>query len=466
MGLPYPGGPQVEALAATGDARRLRLPRPMLRRDQAPVDPDYYDFSFSGLKTAVAVAAGDEARPEEASPMRTWPPPSRKRRWTCSCRRRSGPSRPPGCRRVLVGGGVAANRVSGGDGAPPGPRGAPLRASPRLSSDNGAMVARAARFRLARGEVAGPDLTADRRPPLSGAAPPRAGAGVAVLTIVHGSDLHFGEPHDAGAAEAFLDTTLEIAPDLVVLSGDFTQRAKVKSSRPPGSSSTGWPPFPWWSRRGTTTFPCTAILERLLRSLPELPALHRRAGHGDPRARGHGGGAEQRGPPAGHRERSPGCGPARRSPERPLPRSPRETCASWWRTTTWPRPRTTRGTTAPSGRAPDSRRLQGHARRPGTGGAPAPGLHRNSLDVYPGADRSRGIVIVQSGTTTSQRGRAREREKNSFNVIRASAEAFRITHWMRFDEGFRPFSEHRYPRRPHLWFAGGADGSAAPEGAS
>ena len=48
-------------------------------------------------------------------------------------------------------------------------------------------------------------------------------------------------------------------------------------------------------------------------------------------------------------------------------------------------------------------------------------LHRayigNSLDVYPGKDRKHGIVIVQSGTSTSRRGRAREAEKNSFNWI-------------------------------------------------
>ena len=46
MGLPYPGGPRVEALARGGNAKRYPLPRPMLGREGA-------DFSFSGLKTAV-----------------------------------------------------------------------------------------------------------------------------------------------------------------------------------------------------------------------------------------------------------------------------------------------------------------------------------------------------------------------------------------------------------------------------
>ena len=55
-------------------------------------------------------------------------------------------------------------------------------------------------------------------------------------------------------------------------------------------------------------------------------------------------------------------------------------------------------------------------------------LHRayigNSLDVYSGADREHGIAIVQSGTTTSRRGRARERGKELFQctfALRAHA---------------------------------------------
>ena len=47
MGLPYPGGPHLAALAKFGDPTRFPLPRPMLDR------PDL-NFSFSGLKTAVA----------------------------------------------------------------------------------------------------------------------------------------------------------------------------------------------------------------------------------------------------------------------------------------------------------------------------------------------------------------------------------------------------------------------------
>jgi len=49
LGLPYPGGPEIALMAEGGDARRFKLPRPMLNRDNL-------NFSFSGLKTAVMYA--------------------------------------------------------------------------------------------------------------------------------------------------------------------------------------------------------------------------------------------------------------------------------------------------------------------------------------------------------------------------------------------------------------------------
>ena len=50
LGLGYPGGPAVEAAARSGDAARFALPRPLIDRPGA-------DFSFSGLKTALRLAA-------------------------------------------------------------------------------------------------------------------------------------------------------------------------------------------------------------------------------------------------------------------------------------------------------------------------------------------------------------------------------------------------------------------------
>ena len=46
LGLPYPGGPVIDRLAAQGDASYVRFPRPMLKKPNL-------DFSFSGLKTSV-----------------------------------------------------------------------------------------------------------------------------------------------------------------------------------------------------------------------------------------------------------------------------------------------------------------------------------------------------------------------------------------------------------------------------
>src|SRR6185503_15756241 len=54
LGLPYPGGPELEKLAAGGDPERFALPRALLGRKDC-------DFSFSGLKTAAArLAQGAE----------------------------------------------------------------------------------------------------------------------------------------------------------------------------------------------------------------------------------------------------------------------------------------------------------------------------------------------------------------------------------------------------------------------
>jgi N6-L-threonylcarbamoyladenine synthase len=46
MGLPYPGGPQMDRLAKEGDPKAYDFPRPLLNQQND-------DFSFSGLKTAV-----------------------------------------------------------------------------------------------------------------------------------------------------------------------------------------------------------------------------------------------------------------------------------------------------------------------------------------------------------------------------------------------------------------------------
>jgi N6-L-threonylcarbamoyladenine synthase len=55
LGLPYPGGPELAKLAVTGNVWRFDFPRPM-------IDRAGFEFSFSGLKTAVSLAVKENRR--------------------------------------------------------------------------------------------------------------------------------------------------------------------------------------------------------------------------------------------------------------------------------------------------------------------------------------------------------------------------------------------------------------------
>ena len=166
LGLPYPGGPHVERLAREGDPSRFRFSRPMLRRNQQPGDDDYYDVSFSGLKTAVlhAVRAGG---PEDA--------PHIARGFHDALvdtlvEKTARAAEQFGRTRVVLGGGVAGNRtLSAAMRARMDRLGAQVYApSARLATDNAAMIARAGLFRLERGERAPLDLNAFASQPLPG----------------------------------------------------------------------------------------------------------------------------------------------------------------------------------------------------------------------------------------------------------------------------------------------------------
>ncbi len=87
-------------------------------------------------------------------------------------------------------------------------------------------------------------------------------------------------------------------------------------------------------------------------------------------------------------------------------------------------------------------------------------MHRayigSSLDFFPGDLQRRGIVIVQCGTTTSKRGRGRERLRNTFNLINVGPDAIRVAHhaWMAEHGRFMPISEHVFPSGPRQYFDG------------
>ena len=169
IGLPYPGGPHVERLARGGDSSRFRFARPMLRRNQQPGDDDYYDVSFSGLKTAVlhAVRGGTaEDHPHIARAFHDALVETLVEKTARAVQQF-------GRKRVVLGGGVAGNRTlaeamrlrMGGLGAEV------YAPSSRLATDNAAMIARAGLFHYERGERAPLDLNAYASMPLPGLVP-------------------------------------------------------------------------------------------------------------------------------------------------------------------------------------------------------------------------------------------------------------------------------------------------------
>jgi N6-L-threonylcarbamoyladenine synthase len=168
LGLPYPGGRRVEELAERGDPGRSRFTRPMVRPGQRPGDADYYDMSFSGLKTAVRQAV------EEGMPPATTPADIARGFQDALVgalvEKTARAVEAFGRTRVVLGGGVAANRALA---AAMRERVAPLGARvfappPRLATDNAAMIARAGLFHFERGARAGLDLNAYATQPLPG----------------------------------------------------------------------------------------------------------------------------------------------------------------------------------------------------------------------------------------------------------------------------------------------------------
>ena len=166
LGMAYPGGPEIEAAAArateSGDDRDHRFPRPMLARSQKPGDEDYYAFSFSGLKTAVSVKVEalrsvgrlDDERDAVARSFQRAVVDVLVSKTLRAVAEKE-------CSRVLIGGGVAASgalRSAFHDAL--GDDGRLFHPSPRMATDNGAMIARTAAFRYDTGDTAGLDLTA------------------------------------------------------------------------------------------------------------------------------------------------------------------------------------------------------------------------------------------------------------------------------------------------------------------
>lgn len=152
LGLPYPGGRHLEELARSGDPKRHRFTRPMLNAGQQPGDPDYYDVSFSGLKTAVLLAtkAAADLEAEKAHIARGFQDALVDTLVAKTIRAANAFAR----KRIVLGGGVACNAAlttamqlaAAKDGA------RVFSPSPRLATDNAAMIAAAALHHAEQGK--------------------------------------------------------------------------------------------------------------------------------------------------------------------------------------------------------------------------------------------------------------------------------------------------------------------------
>ena len=170
LGLGYPGGPVIQRVSKEANARKYDFPRPMFNGGQSEGDAEYYDFSFSGLKTSVLTrvrqveAQGDLAAevPDLAASFQRTVVDVLVGKTLRACRAK-------GCMRVVLGGGVAASAaLRAGLQEALGESGELYYPSLRLATDNAGMIARTALFRYARGEIAGLDITARADMPFPG----------------------------------------------------------------------------------------------------------------------------------------------------------------------------------------------------------------------------------------------------------------------------------------------------------
>ncbi len=277
------------------------------------------------------------------------------------------------------------------------------------------------------------------------------------LTLMHISDLHFGPAYVPTIGAALLRAAHELRPDVIVASGDFTQRAKPEQFAAAREFLNSLPPGPLVVTPGNHDIPLYRVSERFLQPYAlyqeyiagELQSVHHLPGAvivaintTDPIRRIKNGRI--------HREQLDFCEEAFRQAGPGKARivvghhhfAPAPDYDSGGGVMRKAREALDRFT-----RMEVDMILGGHLHRAYIG---------NSLDVHPGPDRSSGIIIVQCGTSTSRRGRAREHEKNSFNLIRIGDDVARITHYMHFSQldRFAPVSRHIFPRRSRHFFVG------------
>ncbi|MBX7168002.1 MAG: metallophosphoesterase [Pirellulales bacterium] len=277
------------------------------------------------------------------------------------------------------------------------------------------------------------------------------------MTLLHISDLHFGTPYLPHVGEALLRIAPKLAADVIVVSGDLTQRATAEQFQAAREFLEQLPPVPRIVVPGNHDVPLYRVTERLFKPhalyqqyiQAELESVHRFDGaivvaldSTAPREAISNGRIGRR--------RLDFC-------EQALAGVPEDVVKIVVAHHHFmPAPDFVHDQTMPHARRAINKFVElgvelvlgGHLHRAYIG---------NSLDTYPGTHRERGLIVVQCGTTTSRRGRGREREKNSFNLIKIGDEMLRVTHYMYFDAlgEFAPVSRHIFPR-PGRRFVEGA----------
>lgn len=270
-----------------------------------------------------------------------------------------------------------------------------------------------------------------------------------MTTILHLSDLHFGEYFLPKISEKLLCQIDRLSPDVIVISGDLTQRAKKREFDAARVFLQRLPPIPRVIVPGNHDVPLFRVWERLL--FPH--ALYRHY-------------VTDKLNTVLSVENAIFVGLDSTDPYRAIKngRLSHKQIAFCERTFDGvpedvlrvvvmhhhlvPAPTFER--TLPM---PQSKRILEALTRMRVDVVLAGHLHRayvgHSLDVYAGEDREHGIIIVQCGTTTSRRGRGLEKEKNSFNLVTLSAASIVVKHYHYYKDSanFMPVSKHIFVRR-------------------
>ena len=164
LGLPYPGGPRIDVAAADGDPDAIRFPRGLTHAQD--LEKHRYDFSFSGLKTAVAryveQADGAHSVADVAAGFRESVVDVLTAKAIAACQDLGVP-------RLLLGGGVVANaRLRQVAEERAAAAGIALRIPPlSLCTDNGAMIAALGARLVAEGRPPSEDFGADSTLPVT-----------------------------------------------------------------------------------------------------------------------------------------------------------------------------------------------------------------------------------------------------------------------------------------------------------